>query len=132
MDKDLTASQIDRQNILNNDAALAEIQQQTNIKGFLFEEKLCFTKSMVATYFEVDIRTIERYVSENQGELTENGYEILIGKRLKDFLDCIQTQDVPDIYVGHIVRVLTPFRTPSAAHHTSTLFISQSPITEVH
>ena len=39
MDKDLTASQIDRQNILNNDAALAEIQQQTNIKGFLFEEK---------------------------------------------------------------------------------------------
>ena len=25
MDKDLTASQIDRQNILNNDAALAEI-----------------------------------------------------------------------------------------------------------
>ncbi len=102
MDKDLTASQIDRQNILNNDAALAEIQQQTNIKGFLFEEKLCFTKSMVATYFEVDIRTIERYVSENQGELTENGYEILIGKRLKDFLDCIQTQDVPDIYVGSI------------------------------
>jgi len=102
VDKDLTASQIDRQNILNNDAALAEIQQQTNIKGFLFEEKLCFTKSMVATYFEVDIRTIERYVSENQGELTENGYEILIGKRLKDFLDCIQTQDVPDIYVGSI------------------------------
>ncbi len=87
MDKDLTASQIDRQNILNNDAALAEIQQQTNIKGFFFEEKLCFTKSMVATYFEVDIRTIERYVSENQGELTENGYEILIGKRLKDFLN---------------------------------------------
>ena len=39
MDKDLTVSQIDRQNILNNDAALAEIQQQTNIKGFLFEEK---------------------------------------------------------------------------------------------
>lgn len=45
MDKDLTVSQIDRQNILNNDAALAEIQQQTNIKGFLFEEKLCFTKA---------------------------------------------------------------------------------------
>ena len=77
MDKDLTASQIDRQNILYNDAALAEIQQQTNIKRFLFEEKLCVTKSMGATYFEVDIRTIERYVSENQGELTENGYEIL-------------------------------------------------------
>ena len=49
VDKDLTASQIDRQNILNNDAALAEIQQQTNIKGFLFEKKLCFTKSMGAT-----------------------------------------------------------------------------------
>lgn len=29
---------------------------------------------MVATYFEVDVRTIERYVSENIDELSSNGY----------------------------------------------------------
>lgn len=66
MAKDLTASQIDRQNILNNELAIMEIQNQTKLQGVIFEEKLCFTKSMVATYFEVDQRTIERYVKDYQ------------------------------------------------------------------
>ena len=80
MDKDLTVSQLDRQNILNNDLAIAEIQKQTRIQGIYFEDKLCFTKSMVATYFEVELRTVERYVSENQEEISGNGYEVLKGK----------------------------------------------------
>lgn len=102
MAKNLTTSKLDRQNILNNELALAEIQKQTRIQGIWFEDKLCFTKNMVATYFEVDIRTIERYISNNQEELLANGYEILKGKRLKEFLTCINTQDVPDINVGNI------------------------------
>ena len=95
MDKDLTVSQLDRQNILNNDLAIAEIQKQTRIQGIYFEDKLCFTKSMVATYFEVELRTVERYVSENQEEISGNGYEVLKGKRLKEFLACVSEQDVP-------------------------------------
>ena len=105
MDKDLTVSKIDRQNILNNDLAIEEIQKQTRIQGVYFEEKLCFTKSMVATYFEVDLRTVERYVSENVKEISENGYEVLKGNRLKDFLACVSEQDVPDINVGNISTI---------------------------
>lgn len=102
MAKDLTTSQLDRQNILNNDLAIQEIQSQIGLQGIFFEEKICFTKAMTATYFDVDIRTIERYVSENQKEITSNGYEILKGKRLKEFIDCVINQDVPDINVGNI------------------------------
>lgn len=102
MAKDLTTSKLDRQNILNNEFAIKEIQMQTGLKGIVFEEKICFTKAMVATYFNVDIRTIERYVSENQDEVLGNGYEVLKGKRLKTFFDCIFEQDVPDINVGNI------------------------------
>jgi hypothetical protein len=110
MDKDLTGSKLERQNILNNELAVCEIQKQTGIQGIYFEEKLCFTKNMVATYFEVELRTIERYVSENQNEISTNGYEILKGKRLKKFLECVNEQDVPDINVGNISN-----RTPQMA-----------------
>jgi len=110
MDKDLTASQIDRQNILNNNMALEEIQNQTKIQGVIFEDKICFSKAMVATYFEVETRTLERYVSEYQDEISSNGYEILKGKRLKSFLDCVDKQGVPDINVGKISN-----RTPQLA-----------------
>lgn len=110
MDKDLTVSRLDRQNILNNDFAIAEIQKQTGIQGIYFEDKLCFTKSMVATYFEVKLRTVERYVSENQKEISGNGYEVLKGRRLKEFLACVSEQNVPDINVGNISN-----RTPQLA-----------------
>jgi hypothetical protein len=53
--KDLTTLQIDRQNILNNDLALREVKNQTGLQGIIFEDKLCFTKSMTATYFDVNV-----------------------------------------------------------------------------
>ena len=65
LNKNLTTSKLDRQNILNNEKALLEIQNQTGIQGVMFEGKIYFTKIMLATFFEVDIRTIERYVSDN-------------------------------------------------------------------
>ena len=107
MKKDLTTSAVDRQNILNNEKALMEIQNQTGIQGIFFEEKLCFTKAMVATYFDVEVRTIERYVSDNLKEISDNGYEVLKGQRLKTFMDCVSEQDVPDINVGNI-SIKTP------------------------
>jgi hypothetical protein len=57
---------------------------------------------MTATYFDVHVRTIDRYVSENAEEISINGYEILKGKRLKNFLECVISQDVTDINVGNI------------------------------
>ena len=110
MAKDLTTSKIDRQNILNNELAVNEIQKQTGIQGILYEGRLRFTKSMVATYFDVEVRTIERYVSDNSDEIMSNGYEILKGKKLKDFMNCVLEQDVPDINVGNISN-----RTPQIA-----------------
>ena len=110
MSKDLTNSRIDRQNILNNELALQEIHKASNIKGIFFENKICLTKNMVASFFDVEARTIERYVSDNADELMKNGYEILRGQRLKTFINCVQEQDVPDINVGNISN-----RTPQLA-----------------
>ena len=45
MAKDLTTSQLDRQNILNNHLAVGEIQNQTGFQGILFEDRIRFTKS---------------------------------------------------------------------------------------
>jgi len=110
MAKDLASSRIDRQNILNNELALQEIQNASNIKGIVFEGKIHLTKNMIATFFNVETRTIERYVSDYADELMNNGYEILRGQRLKNFIQCVQEQDVPDINVGNISN-----RTPQLA-----------------
>ena len=40
---------------------------------------------MVADFYQVVIRTIERYVENNKEELERNGYFLCKGKRLKDF-----------------------------------------------
>lgn len=102
MSRDLTSSRIDRQNVLNNDFAVCEIQSSSNVQGIVFDGKVCFTKNMVAAFFEVDTRTIERCVSDNADELMRNGYEIIRGKRLKEFIKCVSEQDAPDINVGSI------------------------------
>lgn len=104
MSKDLTVSRTDRQNILNNDIAIQEIQQASNIKSIIFNNKSYLTKNMVARFFGVELRTIERCVSENADELLKNGYEILRGERLKQFIQCINAQDAPDIDVGSISK----------------------------
>lgn len=44
MNKNLTNSQLDRKNILNNDIALGEIQKNIDAHGLLFEDKIVFTK----------------------------------------------------------------------------------------
>jgi len=108
--KDLTNSKVDRQNILNNEMALNEIRESSNISGIIFEEKIYFTKTMLATFYDIDVRTIERYVAENVDELTTNGYEILKGSRLKKFIEIATSLDVPDMNVGNISN-----RTPQLA-----------------
>jgi len=83
--KDLTNSEIDRQNILNNHYALTQIQDYIGLPGMLFEGEYWFTKEMVAHFFEVDISTIDRYLTKYEIELKHNGYILTKGKQLKDF-----------------------------------------------
>jgi len=82
--KDLPASQIDRQNILNNPYAVREIEKAAKIQSIPFEGKGVMIKEQVASFFEVTSRTIENYIEQYGDELRNNGYEVLRGKRLKD------------------------------------------------
>lgn len=106
MSRDLTNSDIDRQNILNNEIALMEIQKTANIRGVIFENKITFIKEMVAKFYDVDLRTIERYTTKFSNELKNNGYEILKGMRLKQYIQEIERQQVPDINVGNTIPQL--------------------------
>nr|WP_298763840.1 DNA-binding protein [uncultured Ruminococcus sp.] len=90
MPKDLTTSRLDRQNILNNEIAVEEIQEKSGIEGIVWNQKLYFTREMTANFFEVDIRTITRYIDQFNNELVENGYEVLKGKKLKEFKETAQ------------------------------------------
>ena len=83
--KDLTNSNIDRQNILNNHYALTQIQEYIGLPGMLFEGEYRFTKEMAANFFDIDISTIDRYLTKYEAELKHNGYILTKGKQLKDF-----------------------------------------------
>ena len=85
MSKDLTNSAIDRQNILNNPYALAEIEKAAGVQGIPFEGKTVVLKEQVAAFFEVTPRTIDNYIEKCGDELRQNGYEVLKGNRLKTF-----------------------------------------------
>lgn len=71
---DLTVSNIERQNVLNNRYALQTIQENLDVKGLRFHDQLLFTTKMVADFYRVDERTIKRYVQEYEDELRANGY----------------------------------------------------------
>ena len=85
MKKDLTISNIERQNVLNNKLAVNTIQQHLDITGMLFDGEYRFTKQMVADFYEVDERTIDRYLESHEQELKHNGYFLCKGKSLNDF-----------------------------------------------
>ncbi len=82
---DLTVSNVSRQNILNNRYALEEIQKAIGLKGLFFENQYKFISEQVASFFEIDIRTIKRYLKKFDNELKINGYEILKDNRLEKF-----------------------------------------------
>lgn len=85
MNKDLTISNIERQNVLNNRYAIEEIAKLLDFEGMLFDGEYRFTKSMVAEFYQVDISTVDRYLSKYDEELKHNGYVLSKGKWLKDF-----------------------------------------------
>lgn len=82
--KDLTVSNIERQNVLNNRYAIESIQKRLDISGMLFDGEYRFTKKMVADYYAVDSSTIDRCLASNGDELKHNGYVLCKGKSLKE------------------------------------------------
>lgn len=82
---DLTVSNIERQNVLNNKYAVTRIHDYLGVAGMDFDGEFRFTKKMVADFYEVDISTINRYLAEYVDELRHNGYVLYKGKRLKEF-----------------------------------------------
>lgn len=98
--KDLTNSTVARQNILNNTYAIEEIQNAVGIEGIVFENQFRFLKSQIAAFFEIDERTVERYLEINEKELKVNGYEVLKGKRLKEFKLLLKDLEVTDMNVA--------------------------------
>ena len=94
--KDLTVSNIERQNVLNNRFAIEHIQKTLDITGMMFDGEYRFTKKLVADFYEVEERTIERYIENYGSELSANGYFLCKGKQLKE----LKLQFAPVINVG--------------------------------
>jgi hypothetical protein len=99
--KDLESSSIDRKNILNNNEAIQSIYQNIGFIGVLFDGKYRFTKQQVASYYEVDVRTIERVLDEHKQEIEDSGYEVFTGIKLKQLKDAF---DDTDMNVGIITE----------------------------
>lgn len=109
MKKDLTESHLERQNILNNSYAVSEIEKATNITTIHFEGQKVLLKEQVAQFFEIDVRTVERYLEKYDEELKRNGYSLLKGKRLQEFKSELKKQELTDIHVGDKTRLLSIF-----------------------
>lgn len=48
---DLTVSNIERQNVLNNDYAIQAIQDNLDVNALRFHDRLLFTTKMVADFY---------------------------------------------------------------------------------
>ncbi len=119
MKKDLTNSEIDRQNILNNPYALAEIEKAAGIQGIPFENKTVVLKEQVAAFFEVTVRTVVNYLESHPEELGRNGYEVLKGKRLKELKLAIKEAGVREIDFANLKTTpqLGVFDLPTDSSH---------------
>jgi hypothetical protein len=62
-----------------------------------FEGEYRYTKKMVAEFYNIDISTIDRYLSVNGDELKHNGYILSKGKQLKIF----------KLQFGHLINEAT-------------------------
>lgn len=94
---DLTVSNIERQNVLNNNYALQAIQENLDVNGLRFHDQLLFTTKMVADSYGVDERTIKRYVQEHGDELRANGYFLMatLMSLTKSVSRCIHISGIP-------------------------------------
>jgi hypothetical protein len=82
---DLTQSAIDRQNILNNVQAVEKIQTHIGLTGLLYEGEYLFTSKMIADFYGVTTRTLTNIVNSHEDEIKHNGYQLIVGNKLKEF-----------------------------------------------
>ncbi|MDA3822110.1 MAG: DNA-binding protein [Bacteroidales bacterium] len=85
MTKDLTTSQHERQNILNNRYALQQAEKHLALGGILHKGERVFTKIQIAELFKISESTIEKYLASHGDELKTNGYHVLKGIKLRNF-----------------------------------------------
>jgi hypothetical protein len=85
MVKDLTASPLDRQNILNNSYALEKLEEHLGLGGTFYEGEVLFTKQQLVKMFGVSDSTLEKYLASHSDELSTNGYTVLRGRKLREF-----------------------------------------------
>lgn len=85
MTTDLTTSQHNRQNILNNPYALSKVEEYLELGGVLFEDEMLFTKQQLVQIFDISDSTIEKYLAAHTDELRNNGYRVLKGRKLREF-----------------------------------------------
>lgn len=81
---DLTTSQCQRQNVLNNRYALQAAEHHLALGGVTFAGETVFTKQQVMALFEISDATVERYIASHGEELRSNGYQLLKGKNSKN------------------------------------------------
>lgn len=95
---ELTTSLVARNNILNNQYAINELETHLQLGGLSFEGETVFTKAQVAQILEIDERTVDRYIASSGEELAKNGYRILRGNALKNmkllYVDDINVVDI--------------------------------------
>ncbi len=101
MTKDLTSSNISRQNILNNNYALKHIELNLSLNGTYWHDETVFTKAQVAQILDIDERTVDRYIESHSEELSKNGYRVLRGQKLRELkqilLDDMNVADISKI-----------------------------------
>jgi len=91
MKKDLTVSSIHRENILNNNYAIEEMQKNLGVETIFFEDDFWLTKKQVQSFYSISDSTIERYLDKHVEELNKSGYRILRGNPLKTFKEASGT-----------------------------------------
>lgn len=66
MTRDLTTSEIYRQNILNNHYALQEVQTAIGLQGVVFEGEIKFTRQQLASFFWSDGKNNRKLFEEKR------------------------------------------------------------------
>lgn len=94
MSNDFTNSNIQRLNVLNNRFAIEKIESELSLGGIKFQNISYFTKQQVARLLDVEERTIDRYLSSHGEELTKNGYLVIRGALLRDFIGLMEVDDI--------------------------------------
>lgn len=94
--KSLTKSQVSRQNILNNKFAMQDLQNEIGLQGVIFQDELKFSKKQVASFLNIEERTLGYYLVNHNKELSENGYRILKGKDLKELIEAVNAQGLSE------------------------------------